>query len=374
MKILFLTRALTYGGAERQLVTLAKGLRRRGHEVTVAVLYEGGALESELCDAGVSLHLLHKTSRWDTIGFLLRLVRFVKSEKPDIIHGYLAFQNILTVVLRLVYPGMHIVWGIRNSDLPPERDKLETLLHRAEGSLSRFADLIIVNSTAGMRDCIERGFPKKRVISIPNGIDTDRFRPEKAAGAKLRVVCGVQPHEKLVGLVGRLDPMKDHPTFLKAAALVAQRRSDLRFMCVGDGPTNYREELVALAKSLHLSEQLIWLESRDDMIAVYNALDVVVSASSLEGFSNVIAEAMACGTPCVVTDVGDSARIVGAMGEVVPLKDPHALATAVENTLSRISADCYQEEELRHTIAERFSVSRLITSTEVSLVRLAQDC
>src|SRR5215470_14987403 len=102
MKILFLTRALDYGGAERQLITLASGLRRRGHHVAVAVFYEGGALEPDLKQAGVSVHSLRKAGRWDMIGFLLRLVRLVRHEKPDILHGYLAFQNTLTVPLKLI--------------------------------------------------------------------------------------------------------------------------------------------------------------------------------------------------------------------------------------------------------------------------------
>jgi len=132
---------------------------------------------------------------------------------------------------------------------------------------------------------------------------------------------------------------------------------------------------VGLSESLQLSERLIWLGSRDDMLAVYNALDVAVSSSSCgEGFSNVVAEAMACGTPCVVTDVGDSAMIVGCMGEVVPTKNPKALAEAVETTLNKINRSAHQEEQLRQTITERFSVSRLITSTELSLIHLTQDC
>jgi len=310
------------------------------------------------------------------IGFLLRLVRLVRREKPDILHGYLAFQNILTVPLKLISPRTRIVWGIRDSDFTNDRyDRLETVLHGIESWLSRFADLIIANSSAGLTRCVERGFPRNRIISIPNGIDTDRFRPEEEAGERLREECGLRSDEKIVGLVGRLDPVKDHSTFLKAASLLTQRQSDLRFLCVGDGPISYREDLVGLSESLQLSGRLIWLGSRDDMLAVYNALDVAVSSSSCgEGFSNVVAEAMACGTPCVVTDVGDSAMIVGSMGEVVPTKNPKALAEAVETTLSKINRSAHQEEQLRQTITERFSVSRLITSTELSLIHLTQDC
>ena len=134
----------------------------------------------------------------------------------------------------------------------------------------------------------------------------------------MRLEWGIAECEKLIGQVGRLDPMKDHSTFLKAAALLAHERKDVRFVCVGEGPTGYRDELYSLAKTLGLASRLIWAGSRRDMPAVYNAFDVAVSSSRWgEGLPNVIAEAMACGVPCVVTDVGDSAFVVDKLGVVV---------------------------------------------------------
>jgi glycosyltransferase involved in cell wall biosynthesis len=374
VKIALLTRALDYGGAERQLVTLAIGLHERGHHVVVTVFYAGGPLETELRDAGVPVYCLDKTGRWDMVSFMLRLVRFVNRETPDILHGYLAFPNILTVFLKLIFPGMRIVWGIRDSDMSADRyDWLEGNLYRIECLLSRFADLIITNSRAGLLHCIARGFPENRTIAIPNGIDVTRFSPNKNAGQELRLEWGVRDSQSLIGIVGRLDPMKDHPTFLKAAALLAEKRKDVRFICVGDGPDDYQRELCALGRQVGLGDKLIWTGGRDDMPALYNALDVVVSSSCYgEGFSNVIGEAMACGTSCVVTDVGDSAWIVGNTGEVVRPNSPEALVSGIEISLRKIRASDRHREGLRRVINDRFSVRELICKTESSLMHISR--
>ena len=374
MKILFLTRCLHYGGAERQLVALAIGLRHHGHTVTVAVFYADGPLEEELREAGVPLHSLNKSGRWDTLGFIWRLVKLVRREKPDILHGYLSVSNILTVLIGLIHPRVRVAWGVRASNMNlSDYDWLMRFSYRVECWLSRFADLIIVNSHAGLCYAASNGFPRKKMIVIPNGIDTVRFRPDINAGQKLRSEWGVRESELLIGVVARLDPMKDHPTFLKAASLLAEERADVRFVCVGDGPDDYRHELRALGQQLGLTDKIKWAAGRDDMPAVYNALDILVSSSSFgEGFSNVVGEAMACCVPCVVTDVGDSALIVGDNGDIVPPADVEAMKTAISKVAERIRAADYNRESNRQRIVDRFSVIELEARTEAALAGLSQ--
>src|SRR5262249_52012926 len=153
------------------------------------------------------------------------------------------------------------------------------LAHRGVNLLSRFPDLIICNSQAGQDTAIARGFPAEKTIIIPNGIDTDRFLPHGAARARVRAGWGVAAGERLVGIVGRFDVMKDHPTFLRAAALVARGEAKARFVCVGGGSETCQQELRALADALGLSEPLIWAGPRKDMTAVYNALDLFALSS-----------------------------------------------------------------------------------------------
>jgi glycosyltransferase involved in cell wall biosynthesis len=177
----------------------------------------------------------------------------------------------------------------------------------------------------------------------------------------------------LIGLIARLDPMKDHPTFLRAAALLTRQLPGARFICVGDGPANYRERLRNLSRELGLSQCLTWAGARSDMSAIYNALDIIVSASSYEGFSNVIAEAMTCGVPAVVTDVGDSALIVTDCGEVVPKEDAEQLKEAMARMLERLDKGGHDAARTRQHILDCFSVPLLLHNTESALSRFGEQ-
>ena len=369
IRLLFLTRSLTYGGSERQLVALAKGLWRQGVSVTVATFYPGGPLGRDIESTGVSIESLEKRARWDVLGFFWRLLRLVRRIQPTILHGYLATANILTVLLKPFFPSAKIVWGLRASNMELERyGYVDQIQSWVECKLSHFADLIVVNSHAGFDFAARKGFPQDKMVVIPNGIDTERFVPDRLLRDKLRTEWGVGPTEILIGLVARLDPMKDHPTFLRAAAFFARECPHVRFVCVGDGAASYREQLQALSRELGLAESLRWVGFRDDIAAVYNSLDLACSSSLFgEGFSNAIAEAMACGVPCVVTDVGDSAAIVGATGEVVPGGDPQALANGWRRLRARLRVQPDLRAEARNRIAQHFGVASLVERTSAAL-------
>ena len=373
MKILFLIRRLEYAGAERQLVTLARGLRERGHDTAVAVFYAGGPMEEELRKIGVPVWSLEKRGRWDTIGFLWRLIKLVRREKPDVLHGYLNVSNILAALVGIIFSQVRVVWGIRSSNVRlDEYDWLMRISYGIERRLSGLADLIIVNSYAGLRYAVRKGFTREKMIVIPNGIDVERFQPDPQARQRVRAEWSVAEDQILVGLVGRIDPMKDHETFLKSAAIVAKEHKHFVFACVGRSFEPDKQRLVELSKELGIADLLIWSDARADMPAVYNALDVLVSSSRSEGFSNVIAEAMACDAPCVVTDVGDSAIIVAASGEVVPPQNAEAMKTAIVRCIEKSRAS-HEKQTRRQRIVEKFSVTELEASTEAALVNLCRN-
>ncbi len=369
MKILFLFRSLYVGGAERQLVVLSKGLRERGHDVVVALFYSGGPLEKELLNARVRIRALDKRGRWDVFGFFVRLTQVLREERPDILHSYLFDPNLVTLMLMPLIPTTKVVWGIRSSHVDfRQYDWLFKLSFKLNCWLSRFPHAIIANSHVGREYHLALGYPAEKTVVIPNGIDTERFLPDHIARSRIRSEWGLTEQEKLVGLVGRLDPMKDHPTFLRAAATLVNTRKDTRFVCVGGGPSEYRATLQTLAHTLGLKEHVRWVGTRDDMPAVYNALDIAVSSSYGEGLSNVIGEAMACGVPCVVTNVGDSAWVVGETGEVVPPKDPVMLSDAMTRLLERNPSTPAQ---IRRRILEQLSTGMLIANTERALLTLS---
>lgn len=373
MKIILLARMLSFGGAERQLVALAKGLNSRGADVHVVLFYKGGAFDDELVAAGIPVHYLGKKSRWDVLGFLARFCRTVSQLEPAVVYSFLDLPNILAALFRRLIGRPRLIWSIRAAGVEMQHyDWLTRFIPWVEARLSSRAFRVIANSQAGAGWALRRGFAADRISVVENGIDTVRFRPDPAARDRVRRDWKVGDDETLVGLPGRLDTMKDHPNFLRACASLAASRPGLCFVCIGSGPAGYRDELAALAEDLGIGARLIWAGPRQDMPAVYAALDLACSASAFgEGFSNVVGEAMACGVPCVVTDVGDSARIVGDCGEVVVPRDPSQLALAMEEMLDRLDREPDLRQRARARIEDHFSVPSMVERTERILWGLA---
>jgi glycosyltransferase involved in cell wall biosynthesis len=271
-------------------------------------------------------------------------------------------------------PKLKLAWGVRASDVNLARyDWLMGLTYWLERRFSYCPNLIIANSEAGRRYAVSRGFPDNHhFIVIPNGIDVEHFRPDARLRGAVRAEWGVLPHETLVGIVARLDPMKDYPNFLEAAAKLARRESGLRFVSVGAGPEDYAAVLQKQAGALGLDERMIWAGPRGDLPAVYNALDLHVSSSACgEGFSTVLGEAMACGVPCVATDVGDAHEILGDSAAVVRPGDPEALAAGILALLERLRLEgANLRARVRQRIAEKFSVEMLVERTKAAMETL----
>ncbi len=366
MKIVFLARTLNQGGAQRQLVALAKGLKERGHSIYVIVFYANGFFENELRTSGIDVRVLNRRGRWRVIALWRQLVHIVQELNPDILHGYLETPNVCAALLRRYIPTAKVVFGIRASAIDYSKyDFVIRVMNWIEARASRYADLAIANSQAGASDIIRVGFPADKVIVIANGIDTERFAPDAEAGRKLRQQWKIKDDESLIGVVGRLDPKKDHSTFLRAAAKLKQ--PNIKFVCIGIGEPTF--ELKQLAESLNLQDRLQWIAPQSAISDVYNALDVMCLSSSFgEGFPNVVGEAMACGVPCVVTNSGDAALIVGELGEVIVAGNSESMAAAINKSLNQNRQTI--SIRLRQRIIENFSLQELITKTESALLAL----
>jgi len=373
MRILFLLRGLNVGGAQRQLVGVARGLRRAGHDVAVAVFYGGGVFEADLRGDGIPIHDLARSGRWDTVRCLVRLVRIVRSERPDVLHAYMGLANLYAAVLRPFAPSVKIVWGIRSAlECLKPYGWMSRFGDRLERAVSPLAHAIVTNSEAARRQAVAIGLDGRKIVVIPNGIDCDAFRPDPEGGLRQRREWGVPEDALVVGVVARLDPVKGHATFLRAAARTASARPNVRFVCVGEGERSYRESLVRLASELGLSDRLLWAGERRVTREVYSAFDVAVLASDAgESFPNVVGEAMACGRACAVTESGDGPLIVGDTGGVAPPGDPEALARAILDVLERTLADgSGTSARARERILREFSVERLVSRTESALERV----
>jgi glycosyltransferase involved in cell wall biosynthesis len=376
IRIVFLIGSLHRGGAEQQLTLLVRGLDHSRFHCTVVTIYEGGQLAQELENIeNVEVLSVKKRGRSDSVAALWRLLRLTNGLAPDIVHGYLDSTNVLAILAGKL-SGARVVWGVRSSSVQSAQLDRATRIYRRLGSiLSSYTDLIIANSMAGRAYFVRLGYAANRILVIPNGFETDRFSPDSGARGRAREGWGVASNTPLVGLAARLDPIKDHPTFLRAAALLTQRMPDVKFVCIGGGGTaEYERELKQLATALAIDDRVIWAGETADMPAAQNGLDVATLVSSSEGFPNAVGEAMACTIPCVVTDVGDSAEIVGDTGISVRPGDPGALCEAWEAILG-LPADerAHLGMRARQRILDRYSVASLVDRTSRELMALVDD-
>jgi len=370
MKTIFLIRGLEIGGAERQLIALAIGLKKRGHDIMIIVFYGGGVMEAELRAAGIRVEELGKAGRWEIVRTFGRLLKLVRHERPDILHGYLTVSNLLVGFMRPFLPGSRVVWGIRSGSTNfSDYDWTRAATDRLQRWLARSPHLIICNSDEGQRHHASIGYPARRLQTIHNGIDTSLYRPDARMATDLRRQWGVEPGDNVVGIVARLEPLKGHSTLFHAAAFVMAKRHNLKIVCVGAGAPGYEAELRQLAARLGIAADVVWAGRNLQAGGVYNGFDIYCSSSAHgEGFPNVIAEAMASGVPCLVTDVGDSAKIVGNLGAVVAPRNADALAAGMLSLFDRLDHEGGAlKQSVRQRVVESYGLERLVQQTEECL-------
>lgn len=372
LRVCFVVRSLDTGGAERQLVELVRGMPRDGFDWTILTFYGGGALEREVEGLpNARVRCLRKSGRWDTAGFLVRLVREARRARPDVIHGSQGVANEAALVAgRLL--RRPVVWRLGASDVDfGLYDWTFSAIFRVGALLSPFPDAIVINSCAGFAFHAAHGWSAKRLTVIPNGFDTERFTRSPDGRRRLRGEWGIADGSLLVGLVARLDPIKDHETFLAAAAALRERQPAMRFVCIGDGAAAYRAGLHQRATALGLDDRLIWAGECANMTDAYSSLDFACLTSLSEGLPNTVGEAMSCEVPCVVSAVGDCAAVVGDAGVVVPRRAPAAFADALDR-LARLTDHERQAlgRRARARIADRFSRRRYIEAA-AELLRAA---
>lgn len=250
-------------------------------------------------------------------------------------------------------------------------DWLTRFAYRLEARLARLADLIIVNSHAGFRDAVARGIPAERLEIIGNAIDLTRFRPDKDLRAQARRHWGITDATPVAGMVARIDPMKDHSTFLTGMALAIKAWPDLKAICVAVGSPEERLRLVAECVALGITGHVRILGAQDDLSETYNGFDLLCSTSAFgEGFPNTVAEAMACGVPCIVTDVGDAARVVGTAGTVIQTGNPPSLAEAVIRFFASSAQQRTALSLQSRTQIEAYTPERLVARTREAFSRL----
>lgn len=328
VKILHVITGLTAGGAETMLVRLIGALEPPGYEHTVVSLIEGGTFEQRLRETGVAVHSLSMKQGIPSWTGLVRLRRLIRRIMPDVIHGWMYHGNLAAAMAVLGGRSKpELLWSIRHSlyDLRKEKS-LTQLTIRIGAHFSARPRLIIYNSATSTRQHEDYGYSRRWSHVIPNGFDTDFFKPDSEARQAARAALHIPQDSILIGLIARYHPIKDHGNFFRAAALLAQRHPDIHFLLAGSGVTEEQPVFADLMRNSICRHRMYLLGERHDIPQLTAALDIASSSSWSEAFSNSIGEAMACAVPCVGTDVGDTRKIIDDSGLVVPPRDAEALA------------------------------------------------
>jgi glycosyltransferase involved in cell wall biosynthesis len=332
MRILHLITSLNTGGAEVMLQKLTRALQEHSHALSVISLTTDIPIGLEIREQGVPVLALGGRGGLLLPHQLWRLVRAYRGFRPEIVHSWMYHANVLAQllpVLSMSQPRPGLVISVRGAVHAPEQQKITTRVVRAiDARMSHRADAIIFNSRRSAQQHAALGYDSSKINVIPNCFDTNQYRPMSAERARIRAELGCV-QSLLIGLVARFDRLKNHRVFLQAARSVAGRCPRARFLLAGRGCDGNNRQLMQWIAELGLKDRIHALGERRDIVAIDNALDVAVCSSISESFPNAIGEAMACGVPTVVTDVGDCPYLVGDTGRVVESENPQALADAI---------------------------------------------
>lgn len=331
------------GGAESMLQKLVTRLDRREFDVKVISLLECGLTGRNIRSAGIPVTALEIAEGGRLHPFRAKqLLSELRDFQPDVVQTWMYHADLAGGLAARMFGNAPVVWNIRHSSLDPRIDKLRTrLIARTCAGLSRWVPRkIIVNSEAGRDVHARLGYSAEKLVVIPNCFDTEQFRPDMDAKLSVRQELGLPPTAQLIGIVGRFHPMKGHEIFVRAMHNVLAAFPDAHCVICGRDATAEQPQLASWIAATGLQSRFHVLGQRTDMPRLQAAFDIAVSASvSGEGFSNVVGEAMACGVPCVVTNVGDSASIVGDTGIVVAPWDAVALAAGCVRVLAMNASD-----------------------------------
>jgi L-malate glycosyltransferase len=371
VNVLYVVPHLRAGGTEHRFVRLLETIDRARYLPLVACVDGFGELHERVVALGIQPKLLGRKTKFDPAA-LAHLAALVRRERPAILHSWLYLANLYGRIAGRLGRALAVV-ASETGALQTVSPTKQTVMRMVDRALAPLTDCVVANSEAVRAYVRGSGVPSSKIVVIPNGVPVPRLPDPERAG-ELRRSLGVDGGEPLVGMISRFDSdFKDHHTFLHAAKLVRNRRTDVRFVLVGDG--SGRQSIEQLAHDLGLGSALTFAGYRDDAQDLASVLDVSVLCSLSEGLSNVILESMAVATPVVATAIPANQELIEqeVSGILVPVGDAGATAGAITRLLDDRALAQELAGRARQLVEERFSLSRQAELTMTLYDRLIAE-
>jgi glycosyltransferase involved in cell wall biosynthesis len=367
MKVTHIITGLNPDGAETMMANLICHMNSNRFRNEVISLAGMGAIGTRLINAGIPVRALELTNNRLDVSKLARLVKWLRTSKPDVIQTWMYHGDLLGGLAARLARNVPVIWGVHHSDLEADSNKRSVLrVARACARLSRVLPARIVFCSVASKSAHTRfGYAEEKAEVIPNGFDVSRFRPNPSARERIRHELGVPPDTVLVGMAARYHPHKDHANFIAAACETHREFPGVHYVLFGSDITWSNPDLSTAARDAGLADRIHLLGPRSDVPDLFAAMDIVTSSSRTEAFPLAIGEAMACNIPCVVTDVGDSGLMVMDTGVVVPPRDASALASGWSRLIAAgREARMNAGSAARNRIQQSFSLPSIVARYE----------
>lgn len=357
--ILHVITGLGVGGAERSLHALLSSGLNHSYEHHVVSLTGEGHYGKLLRAAGIGVYALEMEHTWSAPREMVKLLAMIRRLEPDLIQGWMYHGNLAaSVACAIARVRPKLIWSIRTAlnDLSVHKRRTQAVI-RLGAAASGNPHAIVYNSAAGRQHHELMGYKAANGLVIPNGFDLNKWKPDAIVRERVRDRLGIPATATVVGFVGRFNPVKDIPNFYTALRLSMERNRELHCIVLGRHTDARNPEVACYIR--HLPPQRVhFLGQQKDPENIIPSFDFLCLSSVAEGFPNVVGETMACGIPCVVTDVGDAALVVGETGMIVPARNSEALSQAID----RMTAFPSQEREAlgraaRVRISEKYALS-----------------
>ena len=366
IRILHLITTTDTGGAEAMLAKLCSHMDKERFSCRVVSMVHAGPVARDIVRGGVPVDSLELNLGKPKPGAFFRLIGIIRDFKPHIVQSWLYHADFLGLLAARMRPGVRVVWNIRNSNIDfSQYNRLTKWVVRACAMLSRFPDAVIANSHCGRDLHLRMGYKPQRFEVMPNGFDMERFSRNEGAGKIIREELGIEETAPVIVMFARQDPMKDHATLLRAAALLKRDFPGFKLILCGDRVDPGNAVLYSLVRELGLENNALLLGRRRDVPEILSAADASVLSSFGEGFPNVVGEAMACQVPVIANDVGDAAMVIGGTGRLAPQEDPAAMAGAIKEVLTLPDSEKRQLGlAARQRIQDLYSIEAVVTLYE----------